>query len=604
MSDKDKIKDEDVKEAVEAKSDIAVGVADTQLTNLSRQELMNELYRRGRTPEDIINQTNLTGPEIEALATLGEGKAKGGVAQQMELFSEGGLKDEGGTVDPVSGNDVPPGSTQEEVRDDIPAQLSEGEFVFPADVVRFLGLNFLMELRQKAKAGLKRMEEMGQMGNSDEATLPDDIPFTMEDLDIAEDAQDNVIEANIGTFVPPRFRQSNVYNPTATPYSPTGVVPTIYAPATAKPTGETQGLLGASAQGAPETENRRYVNKETNQVRFIPFIKGTNQSLYPIPKGFAPEEETVKQQEPKQTKVQTAKVKPVDTGDGGDDAGNTTSATDPAGDPLSYQSLFNMDALDKNLANLGKMQLGGFNIYSNIASGVTGKANINALSTGAITSAYTTAKNNLNLKGTNIGTINNSSIRGMLNNAIETAKVAVRDVSVDDEGNALSKDQVEKNINALAKAYGVDVLDKSKLGRNFNLDVQLGKKLAEVIEARQKNIEDRESKGIETGTTPETSLGIEGLSMAQQQGIQDAIESNQGSLDTSGIDVSDIGSGVGASGDLGGAGDDPGGTAGSGGGGFSDQDAYGGLDYKQGGLAGKKKTPKSKKMKRGGLASR
>ena len=68
------------------------------------------------------------------------------MATQMELFEpvergfeEGGLMDEGGTVDPVSGNDVPVGSTQEEVRDDIPAQLSEGEFVLPADVVRYHG---------------------------------------------------------------------------------------------------------------------------------------------------------------------------------------------------------------------------------------------------------------------------------------------------------------------------------------------------------------------------------------------------------------------------------------------------------------------------------
>ena len=60
--------------------------------------------------------------------------------EQMEMFEDGGLMDEGGSVDPISGNDVPPGSTQEEVRDDIPAQLSEGEFVFPADVVRFIGL--------------------------------------------------------------------------------------------------------------------------------------------------------------------------------------------------------------------------------------------------------------------------------------------------------------------------------------------------------------------------------------------------------------------------------------------------------------------------------
>ena len=27
------------------------------------------------------------------------------------------------------------------------------------------------------------MEAMGQMGNADEATLPDDIPFTSDDLD-------------------------------------------------------------------------------------------------------------------------------------------------------------------------------------------------------------------------------------------------------------------------------------------------------------------------------------------------------------------------------------------------------------------------------------
>jgi len=75
------------------------------------------------------------------------------MSKQMEMFEEGGLMDEGGTVDPVSGNDVPPGSTQEEVRDDIPAQLSEGEFVFPADVVRYIGLERLMEMRQEAKAG-------------------------------------------------------------------------------------------------------------------------------------------------------------------------------------------------------------------------------------------------------------------------------------------------------------------------------------------------------------------------------------------------------------------------------------------------------------------
>ena len=108
--------------------------------------------------------------------------------EQMELFNEGGLKDEGGSVDPVSGNDVPIGSTKKEVRDDIPAMLSEGEFVFPADVTRFIGLEKLMQQRQEAKMGLKQMEAMGQMGNSEEATVEDNLPFDMYDLDIEDDA--------------------------------------------------------------------------------------------------------------------------------------------------------------------------------------------------------------------------------------------------------------------------------------------------------------------------------------------------------------------------------------------------------------------------------
>lgn len=88
--------------------------------------------------------------------------------EMNQMFADGGVMQEGGTVDPISGNDVPPGAMQEEVRDDIDAKLSEGEFVFPADVVRYIGLATLMKLRDKAKEGLKRMEEIGQMGNAEE----------------------------------------------------------------------------------------------------------------------------------------------------------------------------------------------------------------------------------------------------------------------------------------------------------------------------------------------------------------------------------------------------------------------------------------------------
>ena len=53
------------------------GVPDTQLTNLSRQQLMKELQRRGRSADDIMNKKNLSGPELEALFTLNEGMAMG-----------------------------------------------------------------------------------------------------------------------------------------------------------------------------------------------------------------------------------------------------------------------------------------------------------------------------------------------------------------------------------------------------------------------------------------------------------------------------------------------------------------------------------------------
>ena len=72
---------------------------------------------------------------------------------KMAFMQEGGLQDEGGTVDKESGNDVPSGSLKKEVRDDVPAMLSEGEFVIPADVVRYIGLSKLMQMRQEAKMG-------------------------------------------------------------------------------------------------------------------------------------------------------------------------------------------------------------------------------------------------------------------------------------------------------------------------------------------------------------------------------------------------------------------------------------------------------------------
>lgn len=174
----------------------------------------------------------------------------------MELFEDGGLRDEGGMVDEESGNEVPVGSTRKEVRDDIPAMLSEGEFVFPADVVRYIGLENLMRMRQDAKQGLKQMEAMGQMGNGDEATMPDDLPFGMMDLIIVEGkeepevekkAQGGVVHMNEGGFTTNSFRVPK-FDPS-------------------------------------NQDVRQYENAE-GKKRNIPFFDG--KPLYPIPEGYFP----------------------------------------------------------------------------------------------------------------------------------------------------------------------------------------------------------------------------------------------------------------------------------------------------------------------------
>ena len=69
-------------------------------------------------------------------------------------------------------NKAPFGSLEEEVADDIPVMLSEGEYVIPADVVRYWGLKHLEEMRMMAKCGLMSMQHDGRLHMVDEDGEP------------------------------------------------------------------------------------------------------------------------------------------------------------------------------------------------------------------------------------------------------------------------------------------------------------------------------------------------------------------------------------------------------------------------------------------------
>jgi hypothetical protein len=176
--------------------------------------------------------------------------AKGGNVEQMnKLFADGGMMDDSG--EQVNGVEVPPGSLREEVADDIPAQLSEGEFVVPADVVRYIGLEKLMAMRDKAKQGLERMEEMGQMGNADEVANPDQTFNEQGDEDFAAEIDDIMAEEGEG-------------------YAKGGIV-----------TADNVDKMGWARNPAVDV---RYFKHEDGRVMFITYINGKPTTS--IPEGF------------------------------------------------------------------------------------------------------------------------------------------------------------------------------------------------------------------------------------------------------------------------------------------------------------------------------
>ena len=172
------------------------------------------------------------------------------------------------SIDPVSGNEVPMGATPKEVRDDIPAQLSEGEYVVPSDVVRFYGVRFFENLRAKAKFGYQDMAQNGRIGGEPVDEL-DGMMFDVSELEVEDDGE------------------------------PMAMAEGGYALSPGDEGYATMGALGLgiegigagydSTGGAPTVEVRTYVS-ESGHTIYITFINGKPQTS--IPPGYTLQEET------------------------------------------------------------------------------------------------------------------------------------------------------------------------------------------------------------------------------------------------------------------------------------------------------------------------
>lgn len=238
---------------------------------------------------------------------------------KKKLFAEGGMMDDGKDVDPVSGNDVPVGSLAEEVRDDVDAKLSPGEFVFPADVVRFIGLERLMQMRDQAKKGLMRMNDIGQMGNAEEAG--DKADDTYEEGEEDEEEDDN-FESDIDEIMK-EVDQEEIGRQTEQAFNTGGFVNQSYYDLTKAPKNPALDI--------------RYFKDSEGKDFYMPFING--KPMKPMPNGA----------------VQTGGPPPKTTGGGagggggGGDAGGAAAGAGAAGVIAGTRDLTSTSALTNTI---------------------------------------------------------------------------------------------------------------------------------------------------------------------------------------------------------------------------------------------------------------
>jgi len=99
----------------------------------------------------------------------------------------GGMGEGIAGYDEVSGNPIPVGSSATNVRDDIEAMISEGEYVLPAHVVSWHGLKHIMDMQAEAEMGLMSMEMDGLIQHVEQSEMEE---VADEEIDVPEEDVD------------------------------------------------------------------------------------------------------------------------------------------------------------------------------------------------------------------------------------------------------------------------------------------------------------------------------------------------------------------------------------------------------------------------------
>ena len=154
----------------EYKEDFAMGgLAEARkgITTQEGKEMAKKKFQLDQKEADLDGDGQLS--EYEEARGEAIQKAMADDPEQDEKYGMncGGMMEPMG-YDEVSGNPIPIGSTPENVRDDIEIRISEGEYVLPADVVKWHGLKHIMDMQDEAKMGLMGMAMEGLIQYVDE----------------------------------------------------------------------------------------------------------------------------------------------------------------------------------------------------------------------------------------------------------------------------------------------------------------------------------------------------------------------------------------------------------------------------------------------------
>ena len=160
----------------------ALGGIATSRKGITTQEgldMANNKFQLDRKKADKDGDGELSKYE----ETTGEAAQRAINKDNLVSMYHGGMAFDGMMSDPVSGNEIPIGSSAENVRDDIEARISEGEYVLPANVVKWHGLKHIMDMQSEAEMGLMGMQATGliQYAGEEAEEEPEEVSDAEED---------------------------------------------------------------------------------------------------------------------------------------------------------------------------------------------------------------------------------------------------------------------------------------------------------------------------------------------------------------------------------------------------------------------------------------